>query len=75
VKRDLLTSPWVNVVAAVVGGVALGYGLGTLPGGITAGGVLWVLMGLILLWWTLIDRRKTREDTPESEMDGSHTIE
>jgi hypothetical protein len=73
--RDLLTSPWVNVLAAVVGGVSLGYGLGTLPGGVTPAGVLWVVLGLVLLWWTLIDRRKARPDTPESEADGSHTIE
>jgi hypothetical protein len=73
--RDLLASPWVNVLAAVAGGVSLGYGLGTLPGGVTPAGVLWVVLGLVLLWWTLIDRRKARPGTPESEADGSHTIE
>lgn len=73
--KDLLASPWVNVVGAVAGGVSLGYGLGTLPGGITPAGVLWVVLGLILLWWTLVDRRKARRGTPESEADGSHTIE
>lgn len=74
-KRDLLASPWVNVVGAVAGGVALGYGLGTLPGGLSAVGALWVVLGLVLLWWTLVDRRKARPGTPESEADGSHTIE
>ena len=73
--RDWLAAPWVNVVGAVAGGLALGYGLGTLPAGITAGGVLWTVVGLILLWWTLVDRRKARRGTPESEADGSHTIE
>ena len=73
--RDLLTSAWINVVGAIAGGMALGYGLGTLPGGITPLGILWTLIGLILLWWTLVDRRKSRPGTPESETDGSHTIE
>jgi hypothetical protein len=73
--RDLLASSWVNVAGAVVGGVMLGYGLGTLPRGLTPAGALWVVLGLILLWWTMIDRRKARRDTPESEADGSHTIE
>ena len=73
--RDWLASPWVNVVGAIAGGLALGYGLGTLPGGVTTSGVLWTVVGLILLWWTLVDRRKQRRDTPESEADGSHTIE
>jgi hypothetical protein len=73
--RDLLMSPWVNIAAAVAGGLALGYGLGTLPGGITAYGVVWTVLGFVLLWWTLVDRRKSRPGTPESEADGSHTIE
>ncbi|HEY7770839.1 hypothetical protein [Longimicrobium sp.] len=73
--RDLLLSPWVNVVGAVAGGLFLGYGLGTLPGGITAWGALWTVLGFVLLWWTLMDRRKARSGTPESEADGSRTIE
>jgi hypothetical protein len=73
--KDILTSPWVNVVGAIVGGIMLGYGLGTLPRGITPVGALWVVLGLLLLWWTLVDRRKARRGTPESEADGSHTIE
>jgi hypothetical protein len=73
--RDLLLSPWVNVLGAVAGGLALGYGLGTLPGGITAWGVMWTVLGFVLLWWTLMDRRKARPGTPESEPDGSRTIE
>ena len=73
--RDWLASPWVNVVGAVVGGMALGYGLGSLPGGITVVGVVWTVIGLLLLWWTLVDRARTQRGAPESERDGSHTIE
>ena len=73
--RDLLASPWVNIVAAIAGGMALGYGLGSLPGGITVVGVIWTVIGLLLLWWALVDRAREKRGTPESERDGSHTIE
>jgi len=73
--RDWLASPWVNIVGAIVGGMALGYGLGSLPGGITAVGIVWTVAGLLLLWWTLVDRARAKRGAPESERDGSHTIE
>jgi hypothetical protein len=73
--RDLLASPWVNILGAIAGGMALGYGLGSLPGGITVVGVFWTVTGLLLLWWTLVDRARAKRGAPESERDGSHTIE
>lgn len=73
--RDWLASPWVNIVGAIAGGMALGYGLGSLPGGITPVGVVWTVVGLLLLWWTLVDRARAKRGVPESERDGSHTIE
>jgi hypothetical protein len=73
--RDWLASPWVNIVGAIAGGMALGYGLGSLPGGVTPVGIVWTVIGLLLLWWTLVDRARTRRGAPESERDGSHTIE
>jgi ABC-type glucose/galactose transport system permease subunit len=71
----LLDSPAINVAAAVIGGVAFGWGVGQLVGGITIGAAVWAVVGLVLLWWAFIDRRKWRHGTPESERDGSHTIE
>ncbi|WP_420128192.1 hypothetical protein [Longimicrobium sp.] len=73
--RDWLASPWVNIVGAIAGGMALGYGLGSLPGGITVVGIVWTVIGLLLLWWTLVDRARAKRSGPESERDGSHTIE
>jgi hypothetical protein len=73
--RDWLASPWVNIVGAVAGGMALGYGLGSLPGGVTPVGLVWTVIGLLLLWWTLVDRARASRRAPESERDGSHTIE
>ncbi|HEY0019358.1 MAG TPA: hypothetical protein VGC13_23860 [Longimicrobium sp.] len=73
--RDWLASPWVNIVGAIAGGMALGYGLGSLPGGITVVGIVWTVIGLLLLWWTLVDRARASRRGPGSERDGSHTIE
>jgi hypothetical protein len=70
-----IRSPWINVVAATVGGVALGIGIGRLVFGITLGGTLWAVIGFLLVGWAVFDRRKFRRGTPESEVDGGRTIE
>lgn len=73
--RGLLTSPWIDVVAAVVGGLILGLGVGRMLESVTIAAMVLVAIGVILLWWALSDRRKWRRGNPESETDGSHTIE
>lgn len=73
--RNLLDSPWLAVVVAVIGGVTFGYGIGAIVRGPTVAAAVWTGVGLVLLWWALIDRRKARRGTPESEADGSRTVE
>lgn len=68
-------SSWINVVAAVVGGLALGWGVGQLVMAVTLAATAWTVIGVILLWWALSDYRKYRDGTPESETHGGHTIE
>lgn len=70
-----LQSPWINVAAGVVGGLVLGIGLARMIVSPTVGAVAWTVIGVIILWWTLSDRRKSQRNTPESEADGKHTIE
>jgi hypothetical protein len=70
-----LRSPWIDVVAAVVGGLVFGIGIGQLVFGFTVGAAAWTVIGVIILWWSLSDRRRFRRGTPESEADGSHTVE
>ena len=70
----LRTGPWLNIVAAILGGIMFGFGLGrfanhpSLPPGVLA------LVGVVVLWYAVSDRRKARPDTPESETHG-HTVE
>lgn len=70
-----LRSPWINVVASVIGGLVFGTGVGQLIFEFTLGAALWTVIGLIILWWALSDRQKFTRGTPESESDGSRTVE
>jgi hypothetical protein len=70
-----LASPWINVVAGVIGGLILGTGLVWVARYGTPGAIATAVLGGIILWWTFADTRKRRPDTPESEADGRHTIE
>jgi hypothetical protein len=74
-RLAFLRSPWIAVAVAVLGGISLGLGLGRMlarPGVLAA---VYSVLGLVLLWWAISDSRKSRPGTPESEADGSHTIE
>lgn len=68
-------SPWLSVAVATLGGIMLGLGIGRLFHRFSVGAGLLALVGVILLWWAISDPRKARPDTPESEVDGSHTVE
>jgi hypothetical protein len=70
-----IRAPWVNVLAAIVGGLALGIGIGRMIVDFTLLAGVWAIIGFLLLWWALSDRRTSQPGTPESEQDGSHTIE
>ena len=72
---SVLRSSWINVLAGVVGGIALGLGLGRLYFGFTGWGVLWAVLGFLLVGWAVLDSRRFRRGTPESEVDGGRTIE
>ncbi len=70
-----LRSPWIAVAVAVLGGLSLGLGLGRMLSRPSVLAAVYTVLGVVLLWWAISDSRKARRDTPESEADGSHTIE
>jgi hypothetical protein len=67
-------APWLNALAALIGGLMLGFGLGRFVHGpsVTYGVV--ALVGLLILWYAISDYRKQRPENPESETHG-HTVE
>ena len=79
--KGWLGSRWINAVAGAAGGILLGFGLGRFANdlrfgrGLSVGYAVIAVMGLLLLWWALSERRKAEPGDPESELDGSHTIE
>jgi hypothetical protein len=79
--QGLLASRWINAVAGLAGGILLGFGAGRFANelrfgrGVSMTYAVLAVMGVLLLWWALSERRKADPGDPESEMDGSHTIE
>ena len=63
-----IDSPWLNVVAATVGGLALGLGLGDLYNGFSIGGVFWAVLGFLVLGWAILDRRRFRAGPPPEDV-------
>ena len=74
-RLAFLRSPWIAVSVAVLGGISLGLGLGRMLSRPSVLAAVYGVLGVILLWWAISDSRKARPGTPESEADGSHTIE
>ena len=70
-----LRSPWVNLLAALVGAVMLGIGLARMILAFSLLSLVWAVLGFLILGWAVLDRRRFRRGTPESEVDGGHTIE
>jgi hypothetical protein len=79
--KGLLSSVWINAAAGLAGGLMLGFGLGRFANelrfgrGINLPYAVVAVLGLLLLWWAISERRKADPRDPESEMDGSHTLE
>jgi hypothetical protein len=67
-------SPWINALAALIGGLMLGFGLGRFVHGPSVSYGALALVGLLVLWYAVSDYRKSRPENPESETHG-HTLE
>jgi hypothetical protein len=70
-----LRSPWVNRAGAAAGGLMLGVGIARMILVPSLGSLVWAVLGFLVLGWAVLDRRRFRRGTPESEVDGGHTIE
>jgi len=66
---------WINVLGSLVGGLALGYGAYEMITEFSLVALVWAILGFLVLGWAVFDLRRFRRGTPESEVDGGHTIE
>jgi membrane associated rhomboid family serine protease len=66
---------WIYVVAGVLGGIFIGFGVVGLSGGISLSATFIAVLGFLVAGWALFDYRRFRRGTPESEVDGGRTIE
>lgn len=62
-----LSTPWLNGLAALIGGLMLGFGLGRFANGPSIPYGVLALVGLLVLWYAISDYRKSRPGNPESE--------
>lgn len=67
--------PWINALAAIAGALALLLGVARLAQGFSLAGATYAVIGFLVLGWAWFDRRRFRRGTPESEVEGGHTIE
>jgi hypothetical protein len=74
-RLDFLRSPWITIAVVAVGGLTLGLGIGRMLERPDVLAAVYGVLGVVLLWWGISDYRKTLPGAPESEADGSHTIE
>jgi hypothetical protein len=68
-------SPWINLLAGFVGALVMAIGAYGLMIGNLRVGAFWAVIGFLVLGWAILDRRRFLRGTPESEVDGGHTIE
>jgi hypothetical protein len=64
-----------TLAAGILGILLIASGLAWMTGGITVPATAWTVVGVILFWWGVSEYRKTHRGTPESELDGDHTVE
>lgn len=66
---------WINFVAGVLGGFLLGMGVAGLARGFSTWDSFLAVLGFLIASWAVLDYRRFRRGTPESEVEGGHTIE
>lgn len=66
---------WINYVAGFVGGFLAMLGVLGLVEGFDVWSTFLAVLGFLIAGWAVLDYRRFKPGTPESEVDGGHTIE
>jgi hypothetical protein len=66
---------WINFLGGLVGTAMLVAGSIGLRAGFGMADSFIAVLGFLIAGWAVLDYRRYRRGTPESEVDGGHTIE
>jgi hypothetical protein len=66
---------WINGVVGAVGAIVFAIGILGLTTGLSTWDTFVAVFGFIVMGWAVLDYRRFRRGTPESEVGGGHTIE
>lgn len=66
---------WIHVAAGLLGALLLIVGVLGLREGFDIRSTFLAVLGFLIAGWAVLDYRRFRRGTPESEVDGGHTIE
>ena len=66
---------WINFSAGAVGAILLAIGIVGLMHGFSLRSSFMAVLGFLVIGWAALDYRRYRRGTPESEVEGGHTIE
>ena len=66
---------WINALAGFIGGFMVMMGILGLIDGFDIWSTFLAVFGFLIASWAVLDYRRYRPGTAESELDGGHTIE
>lgn len=66
---------WLNVLSGLLGGLLFGLGIAGLVLRFNLWDTMLAVFGFLVIGWAVLDYRRFRPGTPESEVEGGHTIE
>jgi hypothetical protein len=66
---------WINALGGVIGVLFFALGVLGLLNGFSARSTFFAALGFLIVSWAALDYRRFVRGTPESEVDGGHTIE
>jgi hypothetical protein len=66
---------WINLVGGLAGALFIVLGVLGLLSGFSIRHTFAAVLGFLIVSWAVLDYRRYQRGTPESELDGGHTIE
>jgi hypothetical protein len=66
---------WIHLLGGIAGAILVALGILRLMHDFSVMGSFLAVLGFLIAGWAALDYRRFRRGTPESEVEGGHTIE